>query len=72
MNGEQQPTQPKKMFWLVVIIILIILAAVYYFYFYNMPSDDAGPEDVSAIESELQSTPIEGLDSELNDIEKEL
>lgn len=66
-------SQSKTKFWIVLaVIVIIVLAAVYYYYAYKTPADDLDSNDVSSIESDLGVLPIEGLDSELSDIEKEL
>lgn len=69
MNGV---TQSKNTLWVViVIVVLAVLLLGYYYFSYKTPSENAD-SDVSLIEGDLQALPIEGLDSELNDIEKEL
>lgn len=73
--------QPKSKVWLwiiVAVVAVLVLALAWYYYSYTpAPSEGVGgaagtAEDVSDISQELQDAGVEGLDTELGDIEKEL
>ncbi len=83
MNGNQPQmlSQPKQSPWLwvavAVVALLVLLFAVYYYYYGYVPLPEgttggAAANDVASLERDLNATPIEGLDAELGDIEKEL
>lgn len=88
MNGSTQPTstsmlsEPKKSAWtwIVLVFVILILAGVILWYLnYTQEDGDLSPlarpsslDEASAIEMDLQATDVENLDSELEDIEREL
>lgn len=86
VNGDQPQMlpQPQKniWFWIVLGVVSVLALAFAFYNYYSVPvppeegvTRSAVPiegEDVSGIEGELQAEPLEDLDSELGDIEKEL
>lgn len=70
--------QPQKKTWMwivvAVIALLVLLFALYTYYSgdYSAPEGTAGVDDVEILGQDLQAVETEGLDSGLNDIEKEL
>lgn len=74
-------TSGKKS-WLgpiIVLVVIIVLFVAYYVFYYGYtpaPSDGTtggiSADDTAAIGQDLQSITVEGLGSELDDIEKEL
>lgn len=65
-------SQSKTTLWIVLAVIVIVVLAAVYYYVYKTPASDLDSNGVSSIESDLGTLPVEGLDSELSDIEKEL
>ena len=79
MNGNQPQMLPaprsKTWFWAILIVgALVVLGLAYYLYtgFTPTPAGEVGGEEAVAIEEDLQTVDLGGLDSELSDIEKEL
>lgn len=76
--------QKKSKTWLAILIIIVLAALAYAVYFVRVSNQEpAEPivnqlesqgtsDEVSAIEKDLTGTALEGLDSEVSDIEKEL
>ena len=70
----------KLVWWVVVIIIILVLAAFVVFYAQNPSAESpsanlqiAPPADsVSLIEADLKATNVNGLTSDLSNIDKEL
>ena len=73
--------------WLIVVLVAVaVLAAAYYFYFspkvYSPPPEvvnmgimkpkEVTPDEAAAIEADLQTLPLNDLDSELQNIDAEL
>lgn len=71
---------PKSKTWawvvIVVVALLVLLFAVYYYYYGYTPvpsgTAEEGLDSTAAIEQDLQTVDLEGLDAGLGDIEKEL
>lgn len=76
--------QKKSKAWLAIVIIVALAVLAYFVYFVRVSTQEpAEPivnqlesqrssDDVSAIEQDLSGTVLEGLNSEVSDIEKEL
>lgn len=73
---------PGKKSWLwpvIVLVVIIALFVAYYVFYYGYtpaPSDGTAggtfTDETAALAQDLQGITVEGLDSELDDIEKEL
>jgi len=82
--GPQPMNQKKSKTWLAVVIILILAVLAYLVYFVRISNKEpAEPivnqlesqgtsDEVADIEQDLSGTALEGLDSEVTDIETEL
>lgn len=64
---------------LILAALIAVAVAVVYYYAMSLAEEQPGPtgsqpvpEEITSLESELQTTSVEGLDTELNDIEREL
>lgn len=68
--------EQRKLAWTVAIVAgLALVALAFYYWSYNPPETEiVSPQinDVAAIERELENIDINNIDSELQDIEKEL
>lgn len=74
--------EPKKSAWtwiVLVFVVLILAGAILWYLNYTREEGDLSPlvrstssDEVLAIESDLRATDVENLDSELEDIEREL
>jgi len=76
--------QKKSKTWLTILIIVVLAAIAYGVYFVRMSNQEpaepivnqlesqGASDEVSAIEQDLTGTALDGLDSEVSDIEKEL
>mgnify|MGYP001557792295 CR=1 FL=1 len=64
--------------WIALIVIALIVLGVVYYYAASPAEEQSGPigsqpaQDLNTLETELRATSVEGLDTELNDIEREL
>lgn len=82
MNGnpssQVQSSSNKTLLWiLLAVVVLAVLSFAYYAYYRSMPQPDTtggaiSVDDTSSLAEELNAIEVEGLDSELGDIEKEL
>lgn len=85
-NFEPRPmNQKKSKVWFAIVIIVVLAVLAYLVYFVRIISNKEPIEpivnqlesqgisdEVSAIEQDLTGTVLNGLDSEVSDIEKEL
>lgn len=79
VSQPQMLPAPKSKTWAWVVIVIVALSvlifAVYYYYYGYTPAPSGtaeGVDSTAAIEQDLQTVDLEGLDAGLGDIEKEL
>lgn len=85
MNGNYQSpitSAPGKKSWLwpvIILVVIVVLFVAYYVFYYGYPpapssgtTGETFTDETAAIGQDLQGVAIEGLGSELDDIEKEL
>lgn len=85
MNGNYQSpinsaSGKKNWTWpVIILVVIVVLFAAYYIFYYGYPPAPSGEtvggtltDETAAIEQDLRDIAVEGLGSELDDIEKEL